>query len=226
MCQKLRTHFYATLVDLTKAFDTMDREGLWKIMHKFDCPGRFIRIARQFHDGMMARVTDNGASSKAFLVSNGVKQGYVLAPTIFILMFSAVLTDSYRDERPVLRSAYRTDGHLNSGRMPAGKRLSTTTVHGLLLADNCVLNAATEVNTQRSMDLLATGCANVGLTIDTNKTVVIHQPSHNTRHCTPPRITVDGQQLKTVGNFVYLGSKLSNSTRIDDEVAHRILKDS
>nr|VZI38486.1 unnamed protein product [Spirometra erinaceieuropaei] len=96
-CQEMRTHLYSTFVDLTKAFDTVNREGLWKIMQKFGCPERFTQMVRQLHDGMMARVTDNGAVSEAFAVTNGVKQGCVLAPTLFSLMFSAMLMDAYRD---------------------------------------------------------------------------------------------------------------------------------
>jgi len=43
---------YTTSVDLTKAFDTVSRDGLWKIMKKYGCPDKFITIVRQFHDGM------------------------------------------------------------------------------------------------------------------------------------------------------------------------------
>nr|VZI32433.1 unnamed protein product [Spirometra erinaceieuropaei] len=93
----MRTHLYSIFVDLTKAFDTVNREGLWNIVQKFDCPERFIVMVRQLHDGMMARVTDNGAVSEAFAVTNGVKQGCVLAPTLFSLMFSAMLMDAYED---------------------------------------------------------------------------------------------------------------------------------
>nr|VZI09142.1 unnamed protein product [Spirometra erinaceieuropaei] len=117
-CQEMRTHLYSTFVDLTKALDTVNREGLWKIMQKFGCPERFTQMVRQLHDSMMARVTDNGAVSEAFAVTNGVKQGCVLAPTLFILMFSAMLMDAYSDEPPGIRIAYRTDGHLlNQRRM-------------------------------------------------------------------------------------------------------------
>lgn len=41
---------YTAFVDLTKAFDTVSREGLWKIMEKFCCPSTFIAIVGQFHD--------------------------------------------------------------------------------------------------------------------------------------------------------------------------------
>ncbi|BHF85871.1 hypothetical protein SprV_1002904500 [Sparganum proliferum] len=95
----MRTHLYSTFVDLTKAFDTVNREVMWKIIQKLGCPKRFIQMVRQLHDGMMVRVTDNGAVSEAFVVTDGVKHGCVLAPTLFSLMFSAMLMDAYRDER-------------------------------------------------------------------------------------------------------------------------------
>nr|VZI00205.1 unnamed protein product [Spirometra erinaceieuropaei] len=226
-CQEMRTHLYSTFVDLTKAFDTVNREGLWKIMQKFGCPERFTHMVRQLHDGMMARVTDNGAVSEAFAVTNGVTQGYVLAPTLFSLMFSAMLMDAYRDERPGIRIAYRTDGHLlNQRRMHFKSRVSTTTVHELLFADDCALNTTSEEEMQRSMDLFSAACENFGLVINTQKTVVMHQPPPNsaTAPNAPPQISVNGTHLQVVENFPYLGSTLSRNTKIDDEVANRISK--
>nr|VZI47330.1 unnamed protein product [Spirometra erinaceieuropaei] len=185
-------------------------------------------MVRQLHDGMMARVTDNGAVSEAFEVTNGVKQGCVLAPTLFSLMFSAMLMDAYRDERPGIRIAYRTDGHLlNPRRMHFQSRVSTTTVHELLFADDCALNTTSEEEMQRSMDLFFAACENFGLVINTQKTVVMHKPPSNTAppH-NAPQISVNGTQLQVVENFLYLGSTLSRSTKIDDEVACHISKTS
>ena len=73
---------YITFVSLTKAFDTVSREELWKIMAKFGCPAKFIAVMRQFHDGVLAR-------------TNGVKQSSVLASALFNMMFSAMLTDVF-----------------------------------------------------------------------------------------------------------------------------------
>nr|VZH93443.1 unnamed protein product [Spirometra erinaceieuropaei] len=184
-------------------------------------------MVRQLHDGMMARVTDNGAVSEAFAVTNGVKQGCVLAPTLFSLMFSAILMDAYRDERPGIRIAYRTDGHLlNQRRMHFKSRVSTTTVHELLFADDCALNTTSEDEMQRSMDLFSAACENFGLVINTQKTMVMHQPPTNsaTAPNAPPQISVNGTQLQVVENFPYLGSTLSRNTKIDDEVANGISK--
>ncbi|BHF68725.1 hypothetical protein SprV_0301176400 [Sparganum proliferum] len=56
-CWEMRTQPYSAFVDLTKAFDTVSREGLWKDMQKFGCPERFTQMMRQIHDGMMAPST-------------------------------------------------------------------------------------------------------------------------------------------------------------------------
>nr|VZI41708.1 unnamed protein product [Spirometra erinaceieuropaei] len=57
-------------------------------------------MVRQLHDGMMARVTDNGAVSEAFAVTNGVKQGCELAPPLFSLMFFAMLIANVSERSP------------------------------------------------------------------------------------------------------------------------------
>nr|VZI52946.1 unnamed protein product [Spirometra erinaceieuropaei] len=131
-CQEMRTHLHSTFVDLTNALDTVNREELWKIMQKFGCPGRFTQMVHQLHDGMMARITDNGAVSEALALPKGAKQGRVLLPTLFNLMFSAMLIDLLRDERPEIRIAYRTESRLlNQRRMDFQSRISTTTIHQL-----------------------------------------------------------------------------------------------
>ncbi|VDM02690.1 unnamed protein product [Schistocephalus solidus] len=207
-----------------KAFDTVDRDGLWKVMKKFGCPERFTHMLRQLHEGMTAPVTDNGTVSEAFAVTNGVKQGCVLAPTLFSHMFSAMLMDAYRDEQPGIRIAYSADWHLlNSRRMQTSTRVSTITVHDLLFADDCLLNNVTEEDMQRSMNRFAAGCTDFGLTISTAKMVVMHQPPPSKEY-NAPQINANGAQLKNVETFAYLVITLSRNTRIDDDVAQWISK--
>ena len=81
-CQEQNVGLYMKCVDLTKAFDTVSRDGLWKIMVKFGCPPRFKAVVRQFHDGMQARVKNDGEFSEPFMVTKGVEQGCVMAHTV------------------------------------------------------------------------------------------------------------------------------------------------
>ena len=79
-CQDQHRHLFTAFVDLTKTLATICREGLWKIMVKYGIPEKFIVIVKSFHEGMLARVPDEGESSETIQVTNGIKQGCVLAP--------------------------------------------------------------------------------------------------------------------------------------------------
>ena len=54
-------------------------------------------MVRQFHAGVLAQVQNDGEFSDPFPVTNGVRQGCVLASTLFSIMFSAMLTDAFQD---------------------------------------------------------------------------------------------------------------------------------
>ena len=66
-------------------------------------------------------------------------------------------------------------------------------------------------------------CDNYDLTISTKKTEVVHQPAPGKPY-NEPTITVNGQKVKVVDKFTYLGSTLSRAVHIDDEVTARIAK--
>ena len=107
-CQGQNVDLYMTFVDLTKAFDSVSRDGLLKIMAN----ARYISMVRQFHDGMQACVRNDGEYSEPFPVTKGVKQGCVMAPTLFTMMFSAMLTDAFQDVDAGCPIRYRFDGKL------------------------------------------------------------------------------------------------------------------
>ena len=76
---------------------------------------------------------------------------------------------------------------------------------------------------QRAMDQVSQSCDNYDLTISTKKTEVVHQPAPGKPY-NEPTITVNGQKLKVVDKFTYLGSTLSRAVHIDDEITARIAK--
>ena len=47
---------------------------------------------------MQASVSIDGDVSESFEVTNGVKQGCVLAPTLFSIMFSGMLENAFPDD--------------------------------------------------------------------------------------------------------------------------------
>ena len=93
-------------------FDKVSRDGLWKIIAKFGCPPRFLAMEWQFHDGMQARVQNDGEFFEPFEVTNGVKHGCVMAPTLFSIMFTAMLMDAVKDSDTGFPIRYRFDGNI------------------------------------------------------------------------------------------------------------------
>ena len=87
-CREQNMGLYAAFVDLTKAFYTVSRDGLWKILARLGCPQKMFTILSQLHEGQQGQVKHDGSLSGSFPISNGVKQGCLLAPTLFSIFFS------------------------------------------------------------------------------------------------------------------------------------------
>ena len=222
-CQEQNVDLYMTFVDLTKAFDTVSREGLWKIMAKFGCPAKLTAMVRQFHDGMLARVQNDGEFSDPFPVTNGVKQGCVLASTLFSMMFSAMLTDAFQDGDNSVPIRYRFDGKLfNLGRLQAKSKVQPEVLDEFLFA-GMAKGAPTEQKMQKGVDQVSDSCDSYDLTISIKKTEVVYQPAPGKPY-KESIITVNGQRLQVVDKFTYLGSTMSRVVHIDDEVNARIAK--
>ena len=55
-CSEQRQVLYQVFVDLTKAFDSVNRGKLWQILGKLGCPDHFVKLIRSFHDEMEVSV--------------------------------------------------------------------------------------------------------------------------------------------------------------------------
>ena len=152
----------------------------------------------------MARVRDDGGCSDAFPVTSGVKQRCVLAPTLFIMVF----TYPFHDSEAGIRIRYGMHGKLfNQRRLQAVTNVKETVLRDLLFADDCALNAGSEPEMQLSMDTLCSACDNFGLTISTKKTNRMHQPAPNIPYL-EPSMYVKGQNSASA--IILSGALLSS----------------
>ena len=134
----------------------------------FGCPKN---AQHWFANYMRATVLDNGDTSDLFSVTNGVKQDCVLAPTLFSMVFAAMLHDASQDSDEGIRPKYRTDeGVFNLRRLKANTKVKVATLSELLFADDCALNSNTEAEMQQSVNHFSKACDNFGFTISTKKT--------------------------------------------------------
>jgi hypothetical protein len=91
MARGLDMDLYWVFVDLTKAYDSVHRETLWKVLAKCGIPQHLIDIIEDWHTGMQACVKMNGERTRKFNIDIGLRQGDVMAPTLFNIFFSMVL---------------------------------------------------------------------------------------------------------------------------------------
>ena len=222
-CREQHRDLYILFVDLTKAFDTVSRPGLWNILPRIGIPPKMVKMIRCFHDGMKARLVI-GSEDEEFPVTNGVKQGCVLAPTLFSFIFSMMLLAAFKESDPGIQITYRTDGGIfNKQRLKAKTKVNKALVRDLLYADDCAIVAHSAEELQALTDSLSQATKRFGLTISIKKTEVLFQPSK--RSLAPvPQIKIDGKVLNNVESFTYLGSSLSSNNSLDKEISSRIAK--
>ena len=128
---------YQVLVDLTKAFDTVNREALWIILAKIGCPSTFVNMFKELHRNLKARVTFNSQLSDEIAIDTEVKQGDIPAPTLFSIFFAVLLTHAFKDCDQGILLRFRTSGKVfNLRRFHTKSKTFEVLVRELLYADD------------------------------------------------------------------------------------------
>ena len=180
-------------------------------------------MIESLHTGMKAKVNDGGGTSEAFNVTNGVKQGCVLAPTLFSIFLSAMLDVAFQGRREGVYIQSRQDADLfKMTHFKARTKCTLTLVRELLFADDSALIAHSPERMQQVMNAFSDASKKFGLKINIKKTEVLYQP--NSSRTQEMDILVDGQKLNSVPEFTYLGSTVTKDGRIDAEIQKRMAK--
>ena len=222
-CREQHKDLYAVFVDLCKAFDTVNRDLLWQVLTRFGCPARFIAAIKAFHSGMYASVSVAGDVSEPFLVCAGVKQGCVLALVLFNLFIAAVLhvfrlnMDEGSNGIP-MRYRYDGGGLFHLARFKSHSLCGSVTVSELQYADDAAFLSHTASGIQSAVNMVHSAYSRAGLSMNLTKTEVLAQHSGDM----PPQIYVDDRELPSTEKFTYLGSVISSSCSLDEEIIRRI----
>ena len=90
-------NMYIVFVDFTKAFDTVNREHLFKILEKLDCPPKFVRLIKCLYTQVHDRLIIDGELTEPFEYNSGVKQGCKLAPSLYGIYAAVFLLLAYKN---------------------------------------------------------------------------------------------------------------------------------
>lgn len=221
-CYEQHKPLYMAFIDLVKAFDSVDRDTLWKLLALHGCPEKFIKILRLLHDDMTASVITNGTTGEPFEVRTGVKQGCVIAPTLFAIYISTILRLVEDEIPPGIQITYRMDGKLfNLSRLKARTKTLVTSIMELQYADDNAILSQSEEHLQTILNSFTNAYQKLGLKLNIQKTKILYQPVPGTP-AQAPNVTINSQPLENVECFAYLGSHLSEKANVDAEINYRV----
>ena len=139
-----------------------------------------------------------------FPISNAVRQGCVLAPTLFSSFFSIMLREAKNGLPDGIYIRFRTDGSLfNLRRLLARTKTIEELITEPLFAEDCALLAHTEETLQHIVNRFSDAATNFNLTISLKKTEVSYQPPQQDAY-SPPHISIDARDL-FLANFYSSG---------------------
>ena len=102
----------------------VNRDAFWHILHySYQLPPKLLAIICVLHENSSAAVKTNGKVSDKFPVTNGVRQGRVLAPALFNLYFDVTIhmaLDEHRSQGMGIKVAYHHDADLVGNRKISG----------------------------------------------------------------------------------------------------------
>ena len=83
---KSSSRIYACFVDLSKAFDTINRQALFHKMSKYNIRGPFLNIIQDMYQKLIYSIKTEHSLSSSFETKIGVKRGLCFKPHTFFLI--------------------------------------------------------------------------------------------------------------------------------------------
>jgi hypothetical protein len=107
--QKRKEHdleTYLLFIDLVKAFDTVPRASLWKVLSKYGVPPHLVKVIMELNTNCSVKLDVDGEDID-IMYTIGVKQGDNLAPILFLFYIQAAI-DSLEKKWPCSKPQFST----------------------------------------------------------------------------------------------------------------------
>lgn len=114
---------YIAFIDLSKMFDFVSRKGLFQLLIKLSCPPQ-LRSIITFPENIQGV----GESSLSFTIQSDVQQVCVLAPILFGILFSMLLSFAFRQVEGVYLYTRNNSKLFNLDRLRAKTKVRTVLI--------------------------------------------------------------------------------------------------
>ena len=184
---KKKGKLYVCFVDLKKAFDSVQRETLFKILLKTGINGKFINAIKAIYTSVFSCVRVEELLTDSFSCPLGLRQGCILSPTLFSIFINEIAL--ILDEKG-LHGIQMVPGLIE--------------LFILLFADDLVLLSNTVRGLQNQINVLSEACKQIFLEINKDKTkiMVFRKGGFLSKN---EKWILDGNYLEIVNEYNYLG---------------------
>ena len=195
-----QSSLYINFIDFEKAFDSISRDVLWRLLRHYGLPDKIVTIIKVLYEGFSAQVVHNGQKTQPLDMRTGVRQGCLLSPLLFLVALDWVTRTAFDRKRGI-------------------QWTFTTSLEDLDFADDLALLSHRIQDMRDKTRALEVQSAKVGLKINATKTKLMRIGTKR-----GDGVSVAGERVEEVDEFTYLGSIVSKKGGTDEDIQARIGK--
>ena len=150
-----------TLIDFSKAFDSIDRRKMFKILKAYGVPPKLLNTIKVLYTNTRARVISPDGETDLFEIAKGVLQGDTLAPFLFVIVLDYAM-------RKAIEGREELFGFTITPRK--SRRVPAKVITDLDFADDIALTSNRINQAQDLLLAVEAECKKVGLEINAGKT--------------------------------------------------------
>ena len=88
---EFNTELHMNFLDFKKAFDSVHRDSLWKIVHLYGIPDHYIAIIKSLYANSQCCIRTENGNTEYFDIISGVRQGCIISPLLFLIVIDYIL---------------------------------------------------------------------------------------------------------------------------------------
>ena len=92
---------FINFIDFRKAFNSVHRNTLWKIMRSYGIPNKVINLVKCFYNNLECSVILGNTIPENFSIKSGVRQGCILSPILFLMTIDWIQRKITREHREI-----------------------------------------------------------------------------------------------------------------------------